>query len=227
MDKYTLKARIYPAIIVMVPMLVLYNLAFDEQLRKFTDNILSVKLVGSIGLSAVLMYFLAQANRVISKFVFEKALFRNERHFPTTSFLLYSDGELSKAYKEKIRAKIEADFSMTLPDRAAEEEDSEGTRKMLADAVGLVRSKVGSPKLLLQHNIEYGFVRNLIGGSVFGFAVAGVGTVLFIEPQWAHYLLIGLAVAYGLLLLFGRWLMRMFGGLYAKRLFNSYISGEE
>ena len=57
------------------------------------------------------------------------------------------------------------DFDITLLPEDQEKEKEEEARKKIVEAMSLIRAKVKDGRLLLQHNIEYGFVRNLIGGN--------------------------------------------------------------
>ena len=58
-------------------------------------------------------------------------------------------------------------------------EDIGETKRRIRDAVGLIRSRVKDGHLLLQHNLEYGFIRNLFGGSILAFVVSVVSILLY------------------------------------------------
>lgn len=224
-DKYTRKARIYPSIIILAPFL-LFTLYCDiEGLKEIFDNLLKIKIIGNITISIVLLYLLVQINRFIGKFIFEKFMFKSELEMPTTRFMLFLDSEFSKEYKNQIREKINSDFNMSLPDADAENEDLLNSKKRIVEAIGLVRQKVKNGRLLLQHNIEYGFMRNLIGGSIIGFIMSLIVIVYFFRHNnlLITYVGVGLALFYLLLLLLHRPIIKHLGNQYARRLFQEYL----
>lgn len=224
-DKYTLKARIYPSIIILIPFLV-FNLNCNiEGLKDVFDDLLKVKIVGNVSVSIVLLFLFVQINRFIGKFLFEKNLFKNESEMPTTNFMLYSNSEFSTEYKNKVRKQIQKDFQMTLPNQKEENDNLINTKKRIAEAIGLVRQKVKNGRLLLQHNIEYGFMRNLIGGSIFGLLMSVVIIIYFKTSTTVYlsYLGYGLGGFYLFLLVFHRQIIGYLGNQYARRLFQEYL----
>ena len=98
-------------------------------------------------------------------------------------------------------------------------------QKYIVEAVGLIRKKVGNGVLLLQHNMEYGFFRNLIGGSVLSFMVCLANAYLFFSKNKTVF---SFSVALGGLFLFfvllSKPILRRKGNLYAKTLFQEYLS---
>ena len=145
---------------------------------------------------------------------------------PTTQFMLFSNDEYSAQKKKHIRDKVKSDFNFDMPSLETEQSDEVEAKKLIAEAVGLIRNKVKDGNLLLQHNMEYGFFRNLIGGSVFGLIVSIIGVVYFHNVN-AHFGFtlssILLSMVFLSLLLFSKRIINYFGRLYAKRLFIEYL----
>ncbi|KAA6335238.1 hypothetical protein EZS27_016499 [termite gut metagenome] len=144
---------------------------------------------------------------------------------PTTKFLLYNDPKFSKEYKMRLREQIRLDFQIVLPDENEEKADLSKTRKKIVEAVGLIKSKVGNGRLLLQFNIEYGFWRNLIGGSIFGILMSLFNIIYFFHK---NNIVIGgisvfLAFSFAILLILHRPIINSFGSQYAERLFQEYL----
>jgi hypothetical protein len=224
-DKYTRKARVYPSIIILIPFLIFTLYCEIEGLKDVFDNLLQVKILGNITISVVLLYLLVQINRFLGKFIFEKYMYKSEIEMPTTLYMLFSNSGFSKEYKNKIRDKIKADFDMHLPDEKDEVDNLLNSKKRIAEAIGLVKQKVKNGRLLLQHNIEYGFMRNLIGGSLIGLIMSIIVIAYFFKHnnQLIAYIGLGLALFYFLLLLFHRPLIKHLGNEYAKRLFQEYL----
>lgn len=224
-DKYNRTARIYPSIIILLPFLLFTIYCHIDNLKVVFEDLLKLKIVGNITISIVLLYFLVQINRALGKFVFEKSLFRNELEMPTTNFLLFSNQEFSKEYKLQIRAKIKKDFKVELLNENEETIDLENSRKRIVETVGLIRQKVKDGRLLLQHNIEYGFFRNLIGGSIIAFLMSGFDIYYFFtyKDNVLGEVSILFAFCFAILLLVHKPIINHLGNQYAKRLFQEYL----
>ncbi len=224
-DKYFRIARIYPAIIILIPFLIFSIYCSLNNLKDIFDNVLRVKIIGTLTTSVVLFYLLIQINRFLGKFLFERYIFQNELEIPTTLFLLFSDGEFSNEYKIHIRNRIHSDFQINMPNEQDEAENIENTKKRIVEAVGLIRQKVKNGRLLLQHNIEYGFARNLIGGSIVGTLMSIFDMYYFFRTNnnliaWVSF---GLLFFFLCLLLLHRVIIVHLGNQYARRLFQEYL----
>lgn len=224
-DKYNRIARIYPSLIILIPFLIFTLNCNISNLETIFENILQLKIVGNITISVVLLFFFTQINRLLGKFLFERYLFSNELEMPTTNFLLYTNSEFSTDYKNQLRNQISNDFNIKLPSENDEIKDIINARKMIVESVGLIRQRVKNGNLLLQHNIEYGFFRNLIGGSIIGFLMSAFDTFYFhinnsIALSW---LCLCLALLFLTLILIHKPVIRYLGNLYAKRLFQEYL----
>lgn len=155
--EYGVKARLFPALLCVPPFLLLKHFAVDP----FIDPSLTtlwVSVAGDVSLVAVLMYLLTQMNRFVSK-----ALFEMKSEFPTTLMLLPSSKDLSDEFRAKIDARVRIDFQLSLPTAADERASVNNAKTRIIEIVSLIINKVGNGKLVLQHNIEYGFMRNLLG----------------------------------------------------------------
>lgn len=224
-DRYNRAARIYPSIIILIPFLLFTIYCDIDNLKDVFDDLLNVKIIGNITISIVLLYLLIQANRFLGKFLFEKSMFKNELEMPTTNFLLFNNSEFSKDYKIRIRKHIKSDFQIDLPDESEENENRVDARKRIVEAVGLIRQKVKNGRLLLQHNIEYGFARNLIGGSIIGVSMSLIDIVYFYinDNKVIGGISIVLTIFFVVLLLLHRPIIKHLGNQYAKRLFQEYL----
>lgn len=224
-DKYNRVARLYPSLIILIPFLLFTINCRLANLENVFDSILGVKIIGNITISVVLLYFFIQINRFLGKFLFERIIFKNELQMPTTRFMLFNDNEFSREYKNQIRAKIKNDFQIELPSEFEESQNNENVRKRILEAVGLIRQKVKNGRLLLQYNIEYGFSRNLIGGSILGLLMSVFNIVYFynINDKIIGGISIALAICFALLLIICKPIINHLGNQYAKRLFQEYL----
>jgi len=218
-SKYNIIARIFPTIIGLIPFFIFQYFFFG--------NILSVDLmitsvIGNVGFSTILLYTFNQYFvRIPSKF-FEDILFKKQLYFPTTTFLLYSNDEYSEDFKNKIRTSITADFDIQLPDKAAEAMDEMKARKRIKEVIRVIIGKVKDGYLVLQHNIEYGFARNLWGASLVG--LLGALLLVYVTKPLSSLNNIGLifSAVYSVYLLFGFVVIRYFSRAYARKLIEEY-----
>lgn len=226
MNEYYIKARLFPTILTSIPILSLYYFAFSEKLIEFMAFLEGYKWASDVTLSIAAIYFLAQINRLISKELFQNLFFKEELNMPTTNFLLNSDSTLAKSIKHQIVQKIAADFGIHLLDSNSENGNEEEARKTIASAVAQVRNVTRSNSMLLQHNIEYGFVRNMIGGSVLAVIISIFNIFIFqytFSNSFAFKLNIIFLGIYIFPIVLSKFLINRYGKYYAKILFEQYL----
>lgn len=218
-SQYNIIARIFPTIIGLIPLFIFQYF--------FLNNILSIdsviaSVVGNISLSTILLYTFNQYFVRIPSKIFEDLLFGEQLYFPTTNFLMYSDDEYSNEFKDRIRQSVNSDFSIQLPDANDEKNDEKGARKRIKDAVRVIIGKVKDGYLVLQHNIEYGFVRNLWGASLVG--VLGSILLIYVSIPTSPLYELGkvLATIFGIYLVFGFLIIKYLGRAYARKLIEEY-----
>ncbi len=221
MNKYTLYARIIPTLICSIPALLFQYFFLDQEIANFIGFLGNLEFIGDITLSIAIIYGLSQVNRLIAKIFFEQ----EEAYMPTTNFLLFSNSEYTKDHKQKIYKKIQKDFDIQLPSEKEQNKNELKSRKQIAEAMSLVRRKVGSGKLLLQHNIEYGFWRNFIGSTLFAifFSITDFYLAFSQSKNSIFNLSIVLLFVYLVPLIFHKNIIRKVGYLYAKVLIQEYL----
>jgi len=231
-DKYDREARVFPALLTLLPFFILEYFFLREHFTQWTSiiRVLESTLVStaSVSLSVVLLFFVMSLIQLISKSGFQKFYFKNSLYLPTTSFLLYSNKEFSLPRKKKIREKIKADFGAKLASEKEEGEDELEARKIIDEAVGYIRNAVKGGRFVLVHNIHYGFWRNLIGGSTIGILLSVVDIVVFYYYDHQPVLLLFswfLGTCYLIILLLSKIIMNSLAVSYAKRLYEEYLSG--
>lgn len=227
-SRYFLFARVAPAIVCTVPFIVLYVFFLDSRLSPLFRALADVKWIGGISTVAAFTLLLALVGRAISKDLFERMLFRmDETRMPTTEYLMHSSAEYTSEFRAKVHECIEADFGITVLCAAAEQVDDLRARRTIAEAVALIRQKVRDGRLLLQHNIEYGFFRNLIGCAVLAVLTSSFNAWLFRAVSRNDQLFVASVVMIALYLLpivFSASLMRSHGRRYARVLIQEYLS---
>jgi hypothetical protein len=229
LNKYSITARIYPAIICSVPIFVLNYFLLNKYTAGFVASLQGVKWVGGITISIALTFLLAQIGRFIGKELFEKIYFKDELKMPTTNFLLHSDPTYSPDHTNRIHSKILSDFGIRINSPQQEDNNVIAARKIIVESVSMIRGKVGKGRLLLQHNIEYGFIRNLIGGALPALYISMANLYVFgiTSPSIVgYYVSIFTTISYLLIVLAGSYLIEKYGVRYAKILIQEYMLPE-
>lgn len=225
-DQYYLYARISPALLTAIPLILFNHFYINTELSGFLHTVSSAHWVAEISMPLAFILFLVFISRSISKMIIENNLYDGETKMPTTNILLYENDFYSTEYKNKIHKKIFDNFDIKLLSLTEEITDEVDARRRIVEAVSHIREKVKGGRLLLQHNIEYGFFRNLIGGSVIAFIFCIFSTFFFYFIYRSSLAMvlsaIGLAI-YGLMLLFNKKILNRLGYLYAKRLVQEFM----
>jgi hypothetical protein len=227
MNIYYFKARLFPTVLTSIPAIILYNRFVSSLYHEKLENIfLVLPTITDIILSSAIVFLLVQVNRFLSKEIFQKLYFKDEINMPTTNLLLKSNYELETSIKQKIEDKIKNKFGINLLSETNESVDALRARKLIVTAVSQIRNILRDNSLLLQHNIEYGFFRNLIGGSFLAFVIS----VIILIHSYCYCNLttrnLGwiLAVAYFLPILFSKLIIDRYGKYYAKILYEQFLT---
>lgn len=157
MDLYNLKARVFPAVIVSLPLAVAMNLLLPTE-------VVAMAWIGTGVVWAATSYLIAQVVRERGLAIQER-LFREWGGEPTTTMLRFLPGggtkvkarreSLSRLFPELRWPSLEEETSNPLAFQATAER-----------AIALFKEKTegqGRFELLLQENTDYGFRRNLFG----------------------------------------------------------------
>ena len=121
---------------------------------------------------------------------------------------------------------IKKHFDFDLPNAVEEEQNLSDAKRRIAEATKLVTVRIGDGQLVKKHNVWYGFVRNLIGGSIYGslFCVSNIVIALSLPNKailiWASSVLL---LLYVVVFLFRRAILVQNGEAYAKQLISEFI----
>lgn len=225
-SQYTIIARLFPAFITALPLLVLYYFYLSLFLSDFLQSFISVKFLGEFTILAAIIFLYSQFNRFVGKII-EDLIFCDENQMPITQLLLCSDKKYSLELKHEVHKKIKKDFNLTLFDLDDELNDERSARTKIVEAVALIRTKTRKSELLFQHNYEYGFIRNLVGGSLFGLVISLVNLIVFsrlFHNTTAFNLSIASSVSFFVLICIGVPLIKYMGYKYAKVLLHEYLT---
>lgn len=226
-NNYYFKARLFPTVLTSIPAIILYNKFISSLYRDKLENIFSVlPTITDIILSSAIVFLLVQINRFLSKEIFQRLYFKDEINMPTTNFLLKSNNELETSIKQKIEDKIKNKFDITLLSSVEESADEQRARKLIATSVSQIRNVLRDNSLLLQHNIEYGFFRNLIGGSFLAFVFS---IIILISSHYTDEIATRnfgfiLTSIYFLPIILSKFIINRYGKYYTKILFEQFLS---
>lgn len=221
-NRYILFARLFPAALSSVPFFILSHYYFTPEYLTLIKSIASFEWSSDITTSFIAIFLLMQMNRWISKGLFENS---NER--PSTNYLLHLDSHFSPEYTKKIHEKIKENFGLDLSSPKEESLDVSSAKQKTAEAVSLIRAKVKKGRLLEQHNIEYGFARNLAGGSIVGLIVSIINVAVFFLLRYSFEAIAIsciLGVCYILYLILSPRIIKGLGENYAQVLVQEYMS---
>lgn len=226
LDRYYIRARLFPALLTAIPAIILYYFLVGTEMAEVVNYVIALPIILHITIGAALVYAFTLLNRFLGKEIFQRFYFKDEKLMPSTNFLLTSNMVLSIDMKEKIKQKIQNDFGIHLLSFREEANNTDEARKQIIFAVSQIKNKTRGNSLLLQHNYEYGFIRNFLGGSIFSLfnCIANVLVFYLIIPsQFACNISIGIGVVYLLFILISKWLIHRHGQMYAKVLFEQYL----
>jgi hypothetical protein len=225
-DEYEIKARYIPCFITAIFPVHFFVLFLGASFWETLVRNIGWLMVANISLSLIVTLALIQLQSGLAKHWIEEGTFgKGGINFPTTNFLLFKDSYLSKGMKLAIREKILNDFTFQLLSEDQELGNLDEARKASREAVGLIRSFVGKGTMTHHYNIRYGFIRNLIGGALWGLA-GSVGAAAWygFEENWQALTLFSIcAVLFIILILFRKKVLERFACQYAVTLFNEYM----
>ena len=226
-SEYTWKSRFFPCIISILPLLVLWAfLSENVKLRDLWAFLSSIKFYGGVTLSLVFLYSYAQIIRVTSKY-FENKYFVKKLGFPTTYLMTYADRTFSENYKDKYRQLAKKHFDFDLLYKDEELRNPAEAQKRLNETTKQVILKIKDGQLVKKHNIWYGFVRNLIGGTIFSamFCIINIIVGLTVHKSYLLVILsVILLVVYVAVFLFHKPILRQNAEAYANQLISEFIS---
>ncbi len=224
---YFFRARLFPALITSIPLLIFTNKIIAVKYATALKSIYDVlPLITHLGLSTAIIFLLVQINRLVAKEVFQRWYFRDELYMPTTNHLLINNTYYPLTIKNKIRDKIAAKFQIDLLDAVEEKQKHEQARKLIVTAVSQIRNSLRGNAMLLQHNIEYGFWRNLIGGSLIALFFAAIIIWYGYNNNFSDQITVGLIcfIVFLIPIVLSKMIIRYYGKYYAKVLFEQFLS---
>lgn len=229
MDKYIRVARIYPAILGVLPTFILLAMCMGKWFPQYQTLAGNLKWIlgltcGTIAASMAVGYLVREIFKETSKVLFQYPLFkRDEIDMPTTKMLQWQNKAISDAYHKEIAAKVKTVFGIKLPTREEEQINLDEAKKTIVDAVSQIKQNCRGDEILRQYNIEFGFCRNYLGASVWSCLLIVVAMVINAFYGWLPWLVLAGMLALQLLLMLGCYLMlETRGWAYARCLYGTF-----
>jgi hypothetical protein len=224
---YFYRARLFPALLTSIPLLIFVNRVLSIEYADALKNVLDIlPMLTHIGLSAAFIFLSVQVNRLIAKEIFQRLYFKDEMHMPSTNHLLWKSTYFDSSVKKQMRDKMKEKFGIALLSPEEELQDELRARNLINTCIGQVRIALKGNTMLLQHNIEYGFWRNLIGGALlallFSLAIFIYGNVMHLRDLKTIGII--LFIIYLIPIVLSKQIIRTYGKYYSKILYEQFQS---
>lgn len=176
-DKYTITARIFPALLVLLPCLFSTYATFPNLI---TSTLLS--FLSTVFISFGALYFISNFCRSLGKKE-ETKLFENWGGRPTTLILRHSDLTLTNLTKQRYHLFLEENVPNigTFPSLDQERQSPTKADDIYSSSIDWLREQRRDKEkysLLHEENIQYGFRRNLLGVKNTGICLIIISTIL-------------------------------------------------
>ena len=158
LDEYSIKARLYPTFVVLLPLLVM-AFFYITNVEKYYHYLTAFCAIG------FLTFVLAQFGRDKGKSK-EPILFRYFGGKPTTLIIRHSDNWLNSVTKSKYHTLLAQKMGIAIPSVIEEANDLNNSDEIYEACGKYLISKTRDTskfRLLFKENINYGFRRNLWG----------------------------------------------------------------
>lgn len=175
-DPYERPARLYPALLALLPLLVMVMLLYGPKATALTGAV-------AVAVSCGGLYLTTNLCREMGKRL-EERLYREWGGKPTTQLLRHSDPTIESATKRRYHAFLASRINEAFPDEDQEAGNQAAADDLYASGVRwlLNHTRPEDDKkfdLIFKENVAYGFRRNALGVKPFGLIVA-IGSSLWV-----------------------------------------------
>lgn len=175
-DPYERTARLYPALLALLPLLALVMLLYGPKVASLTGAV-------TVAVSCGGLYLTTNLCRELGKRL-EETLYREWGGKPTTQLLRHRDNTIEGVTKQRYHAFLASKINVPFPDKnqeannplAADEIYRSGVRWLLNHTRPEDNKKF---ELIFRENVAYGFRRNALGIKSLGLVIS-VGCLLWV-----------------------------------------------
>jgi len=174
-DPYERQARLYPALLALLPSLAMTVLLYGPKASALTSGV-------TIAVSCGFLFLLTNLCRESGKRL-EGKLFQEWGGKPTTQLLRHRDHTIEGVTKRRYHLFLAAKINVAFPDELQEQKDMDGADDIYQSGVRWLLNHTrpeDSNKfdLLFKENVTYGFRRNALGMKPVGLIVS-IGSLLW------------------------------------------------
>jgi hypothetical protein len=170
-DPYERKARLAPALIVLMPLTVSFIAACREDFD-------AMRVLAAVLVTFCAPFLLCSVVRFQGKRL-EAKLLKKWGGMPSTILLRHRDERLNPHTKARYHSAIKEKLGLAVPTAAKERSDLRKADHAYEAAIAVLRDRTRATEpLVLQENISYGFFRNMSALRPFGIATCVAGLVI-------------------------------------------------
>lgn len=224
-DPYERKARLYPALICIFPIMLAVAVSFQ--------NVFSVlSSLAALAVSAGMLQLFANLARERGK-ALEVKLFEDWGGMPSVRLFRHGDATIPSPAKKKYHAVLERASRIQAPSAEEEEKNPKYADEIYLSWSDFLRGKTRDTEkhsLLFKENVSYGFRRNLLGlrwpcvaSSIIGLGATNAPVILgesLTDIKIAVSLLLGTYAVVFMFVVNGAW-VKTVADAYAKQLIES------
>jgi hypothetical protein len=175
-DPYERPARLYPALLALLPLLAVIMLLYGPKATALTG-------AATVAVSCGALYLTTNLCRELGKRLEEK-LFQKWGGKPTTQLLRHRDNRIEGVTKRRYHSFLASKINVTFPDKDQEAKDPAAADDIYQSGVRwlLNHTRPEDNKkfdLLFKENVAYGFRRNALGVKPFGLVIS-IGSLLWV-----------------------------------------------
>jgi len=175
-DPYERKARLWPALLAMFPLVAMFELLYGAKVSILTNTAMLATSCGGL-------YLLTNVCRELGKRL-ESTLYASWGGKPTTQLLRHRDDTIEIVTKRRYHIFLSGKINEPFPDQEQEARNPQAADEIYQSAVRWLLNHTRDTKrfdLLLKENVACGFRRNALGLKLFGvpISLASLGWALF------------------------------------------------
>ena len=176
-DPYERKARLYPALLCIFPVIVAISISYPSIYKTLSGIVV-------LGAAIGMMQFISHLARDKGKAI-EYELFHKWGGIPSVVVMRYSDNAIAPPAKVKYHSILSKKSGIQAPTREDEESNPESADEVYLSWSDFLRGKTRDTKkyhLVFKENINYGFRRNLLGLKWFCVVFGVIGLAILNLP---------------------------------------------
>lgn len=178
-DAYSIRARLFPAIVAAAPALAALALLISWKSFGLSN------LIATLG-TLVLLYAIADFSRARGRAI-EGQLFAQHGGMPSIKMFRRNDGTIDAGSKDRYRAFLAGQLAVTAPSPEEESANQASADSFYSQCGNWLRQNTRDTKkfpILFSENVTYGFRRNLLGVKVLALCLNVLVVVVCVFVLW-------------------------------------------